>query len=92
MRKIVNIICIVWISIYMVIMCVSCENEKTQNKIPYDTEVVSLTTKDGHTKSEFYIYKFEYDNHKYILMSFGHGKGLTHDPDCDCFKNDTITH
>lgn len=46
-------------------------------------------SKDDHVDG-FDIYKFEYENHKYLFIEKGYNQyatgGVVHDPNCSCFN------
>lgn len=48
-----------------------------------------------HKSTELCIIKYEFEGHKYQFHAFHLGSlngvgGLVHDPDCSCFRNDSL--
>lgn len=74
--------------ICLVFLLTSCNEYERKEQTPYDREILNLT--NSNSSIDIYVYRFKYRNHKYILFSKGHGKGVIHDPDCECFEDNNV--
>lgn len=67
--------------IFLIIFCVSCDQQTTYEKPP---------VKEYSGSKPLKVYEFSYKGHNYIYFFKGGDKyesgGVVHDPDC-CFKN-----
>ena len=79
MRNILKFIGSILVGLFLIIICISCEDQRYKD---YERNQKFL-----ENNIKYNLYKIEFEGHSYLIWNKPHRGGICHDQNCECLKD-----